>query len=196
MVAIPVVTGIAAYYAAEEFHKGFFIEAGYYAQQLAENVHNHVEKEFLRPLREQGSYVDLLNDPGQLRKIEEIVEISTHSHQVEKLYFFEPDGTISFSTVRDHIGQSMPPGNPHFLSALAGHTESVVRSRDNPLDISETTPGIELLETYVPVYSTDPQGVRRLSGVVEVYQKMSKLRDSVNRVRRHTALVALLSMGF
>ena len=194
---IPTVTGGAAYFTAEAFRREFFEEAKRYASEVAENVFHHVDRKFLTALRATGGFVDVLNDREQLAALTEIVELSTYRHRVEKLYFFEPDGTISFSTVRDHIGEVMPPGNPHFVEALSGAIASVVRRRRSPLeahDISSLELGSELLETYVPVYAEEPPHERRLVGVVEVYQRMDELNRGVREVRIRIAFVALASM--
>jgi signal transduction histidine kinase len=194
-IAVPAVTGLAAYFTERTFRSEFFEEAKLYAIDVAENVFNHVDKRFLSPLRESGDYVDLLNDSNQLARMAEIVGLATHHHQVEKLYFFERDGTISFSTVKEHIGHSIPPDNEYFWRAAKGEVTSVMRTKEMLLDISKEHPDKDLLETYVPVYLPSSGGDRVFAGVVEVYQDMSALNDSVRRSRMRVALAALASMA-
>lgn len=195
VLAIPTVTGIAAYAMALAFRDEFFDEAKDYATDVALNLHHRVETEFLAPLVKSGEPVDLLERPDQLAKIQEIVESATFRHRVQKIYFFNTDGAITFSTVTEHIGQMMPPGNVLFETALTGKVASDVRRRHTPLDISETSGNKELLETYVPVHSSLGDDPKRVAGVVEVYQDMTELHAAVRRSRTRIAVVALLSMG-
>jgi signal transduction histidine kinase len=194
LIATPVVTGATALLTADRFRRELLDEARIYATEVAENVYNQVEKRVLDPATGRSLAGDLTRDPEALAHMEEVVGLATHRHRVQQIYIFKPDGTTFFSTVREHIGRSMPPGNEHFREAVAGRVSSAVRSQERSPDISTTPRGQELLETYVPIFS-EPGPGGRLVAVVEVYQDMRLLQGAMNRVTIWTVLVALLSMA-
>jgi signal transduction histidine kinase len=195
VLAVPTVTGLAAYFTAVSFREELFEEAKLYAAAVAQNVFNHVQRGFLVPMQERGAYVDLINDPEQLAEVEEIVRLATNHHRVAMVYFLETNGTVSFSTNREQIGESMPSGNVLFERALEGVCSSALRQGGRPFDSSRIPPGIELLETYVPVYSERDGSPPTLAGVVEVYQNTDELNNAVRTSRAHAALMAFASMG-
>jgi signal transduction histidine kinase len=192
-IATPIVTGAAALLTAARFRAELLDEAKIYATEVAENVYNQVDRRFLA--REGSLELDFSKDVVALARMEAIVGLAVYRHRVRQIYIFRPDGTTFFSTVREHIGRPMPPGNVHFQEALAGRVSSAVRASVSPPDISATPRGVELLETYVPIFSSVPAGgEKRLVAVVEVYQDMGELRAAMARVTTWTAFVALLSM--
>jgi signal transduction histidine kinase len=126
--------------------------------------------------------------------VDRIVRLATHRHRVEKLYLFQPDRTVVYSTVPEHIGRSTPLTNEHFRQAAAGKVSSGVHLKQTPLDVSQAPEDKDLLETYVPVYSSPAPGVRDLAGIVEVYQDLGLFSAGVRRSRHRVAVVALISM--
>ena len=190
VVVIPLVTGLTAYFTAETFRAEILAETRQYAVDVAANVFYHIDKIFLgRP--GEGKELAPVVDPEQLSRLDEIVQLSTHHHRVERLYFFGLDGRIIYSTLHEHIGRLVSNTNEHFRKAASGEVSSAVRLRKMPLDVSQEPTAIDLLETYVPV---SPQGGGRPVGVVEVYQEMSMFNRGVRRSRREVAAAALISM--
>lgn len=191
VILIPLVTGLAAYFTAETFRAEILDETRQYAVDVAVNVFYHIDKIFLD--RNEGRELAPVEDP-ELSRLDEIIQLSTHHHRVERLYFFALDGRIIYSTLHEHIGRVVSNTNEHFQKAASGEVSSAVRKRRTPLDVSREPTEMDLLETYVPVYSRRMERGGPPAGVVEVYQDMSMFNRGVRRSRRQVALAALISM--
>jgi signal transduction histidine kinase len=124
-----------------------------------------------------------------------VIDRSIHGHAVAKLYFFDTDGWIVFSTQEDHIGFQVGEENNHFRKAAGGAVSWVMKRRYDPLDMTGDPTAEELLETYVPIYSRFGDDPDKVVGVIEIYQKVEELQRELAKSTRRIVTVALVSVG-
>ena len=194
LLTIPGVTGVAAYFMTETFQNEILEEARGHATQVARNIFHNLEEQFIRPSIAEGRLIDLLNEPEQLATVAKIVDLATFGHRIERVYFFDRNGVVTFSTVAEHIGYPVPPENIYFHRALAGEVASAIRDSGDPLDMTNAPSGSQLLETYVPIYSALAADSQVPVGVVEVYQDMTVVAAAFGRSRQWVLWTSLASM--
>ena len=191
---IPGVTSATAYFADLALRKGVFAEARDFASEVAQNIYNHLESDFLIPTRASGLEVNLERHPEQYDQVRRIVDLATYAHQVERVYFFDEAGKVTFSTLREHIGRESQSENEALAMALNGKIACYMGERWNRKDISAFPADANLLETYVPVQQL-ARGPQSLVSVVEVYQDTAAYQSAVLKARGWIVTAALGSMG-
>jgi C4-dicarboxylate-specific signal transduction histidine kinase len=164
------------------------------ATAIVNNLFHQIEDEYLTPLLERGETYDHA-DPEHVAALEEVVMRSIRDYQVRKVYFFDAQGLIVYSTQKEHIGFEVPAENVHFHEAAAGKVSWALKRRNDPLDISGDPTREELLETYVPVVSRLGADPGRVAGVIELYQGTDDLRRDLQTSRHRIVAISLISLG-
>lgn len=186
-------TALTTWLTVAEVREELTTNAAEYAREIVDNLFHQIEEEFLQPLAATGGSYSF-EDKEQVAALREVVERSIHGHNVRKLYFFDPDGIILFSTQAEHVGFPIPPDNSHFMEALGGEVSWVLKRRNDPLDISGSRTGEQLLETYVPVRSRFSES-QEVGGVIEIYQGVTELNRDLRKSAQRIITVALCGLG-
>lgn len=146
-----------------------------YAVLIVHNVARQVHERFTLPTLEREGSVDL-EVPAQLAALDRVVRSTIAELAVQKVYFFDLEGRILYSTTPEHRG-FVVRDNPNYLRARDGFVSTILVARGSPLDVGGQAGQVPLLETYVPVERLDeagrPTGER--VGVIEVYQDATEL---------------------
>lgn len=161
-----------------------------YAVLIVRNVARQVHERFTAPTLEREGSVDL-EVPAQLAALDRVVRSTIAELAVQKVYFFDLEGRILYSTTPEHRG-FVVRDNPNYMRAREGHVSSILIARGSPLDVGGQPGQVPLLETYVPVERLDeagrPTGER--VGVIEVYQDATELLRETRRASVRMAGIA------
>jgi two-component system, NtrC family, sensor kinase len=161
-----------------------------YAVLIARNLARNVHERFTRPTVARDGVVDL-DRPEQLAALDAVVRSSTAELGVRKVYFFDLQGLITYSTTPEHRGFSVTD-NPNYARAAAGQVSTLLVARGSPLDLGGQTGHAPLLETYVPIERLDDEGrpTGERVGVIEVYQDATELLEESRRASVRMAAIA------
>ena len=183
--------------AAREVRDDLILERQALAVLIARNLNRQVRHRFLEPTIAREGYVDL-EDPQQLDALDHLVHDAISEFGVVRVYFFDLEGRIVYSTNLEHIGFTVSD-NPHYDEARGGRPSSVIVDREDPLDIGGRAPEINLLESYVPVYGAGANGEpsETQTGVIEVYQDATQMLTAVRSAMLRVAgyvVIAIVSL--
>ncbi len=187
VVTLAVVTTIVGMLFARETRRDVIEQAEGFAVMLVGHVHRQVQSDFVVPTMRDRGYVDL-DDAEQQAALDRIVRRAGGGFGVERIYFFDLQGRITYSTVPEHVGHQIAE-NPYYDRARAGKVSSNMVDRASPLDAGGALE-VPLLETYVPV--RDGQG--RITGVIETYQNAERIAADVRAASVRVAAVSAASM--
>ncbi len=187
-------TALATWLAVREVRLELTQSSAKYAADIVENLFYQIEEEYLAPLLEKGETYDY-TDPHHVAALRSVINRSIHGHAVAKLYFFDTDGWIIFSSQEEHIGFQVGEENQHFREAAGGVVSWVLKRRNDPLDMTGDPTAEELLETYVPIHSRLGDDPGKVVGVIEIYQKVEELQAELESSTRRIVTVALASVG-
>ena len=176
--------------AAREVRRDLLEQREDCAVQLARSLNRQVHEHFLLPVMAREGFVDLTR-PEHLAALDRVVRPAIADFAVDRVYFFDLQGRILYSTTPAHIGFSVQRNNENYWRAAAGRHSSGLVDRGNPLDVTGQPGAKNLLETYVPVYP--PQGTPdgQPSGVIEIYQDATELLDEARRASLRLAAIAV-----
>lgn len=111
-------------------------------------------------------------------------------YNIVEARFYRPDGTVTFSYMRNQIGAPQLTGDSHdeLEEALAGEPVMQVRSLPASDNITRTNLP-DVLETYVPIWSNG-----HVIGVAEVYRDLTDL-VATKRTMQTTILAVMASIS-
>lgn len=167
-----------------------------YTRYFVTHLNYEIYKDFLLPTIQKDKQIDLKNNRKQLRRLDKAVRENLYGLKVKKLYLYDLDGRIIYSTVPEHIGFTLDRGiNKKLDSAIHGKSASALRlagttdSKGSP--VAET-----LLESYYPFYEMGKDGSKKeQTGVLEIYQDMSGLKRQIARARQKAIVMTGSAMG-
>jgi signal transduction histidine kinase len=126
-----------------------------------------------------------------------VIKKHTYGYNLQKLYIFDRNGQIIYSTIPEHIGFVVEKGrNPALDQALkgghVGKLQEPGQVDDKGVKVEET-----LLESYYPLYeykegSSEPG---RQVGVIEIYQDMRDLRRQIVKAQEKAIITAASATG-
>lgn len=167
-----------------------------YAHQFISHLNYEIYKDFLLPTLQSDKRIDLENNKNQLKKLDRIVRENLYGLRIKKLYLYDFEGHIIYSTIPEHIGFTLDRGiNKNLDSAIRGKPASVLRLAgtidSKGMDVVET-----LLESYYPFYDMEMEGRKKKQiGVLEIYQDMSDLKRQITKVREKAIIMTGSAMG-
>ncbi|GIW72581.1 MAG: hypothetical protein KatS3mg102_2123 [Planctomycetota bacterium] len=134
------------------------------------------------------SALELLRAGGPEReRLDAAIRAAISGLEIRRVYLFDPGGTVVYSTVPGHLGQTVRDYEP-LARAVGGAANSILIERGDPLDTGGTEP-VPLLETHVPL--CDAGG--RLQGVFEVYQDASWITAEIREAALRSAAISAAS---
>ena len=175
LVTAVIVAAVLAAISSREVRRDLLQQREALAIQLARSLERQVQERFLAPTVAREGAVDLTR-PEQLAALDAIVLPAIADFAVERVYFFDLEGRILYAKDHAHIGFSVQPDNENYWRAARGTCSSGVVARGSPLDLDGQPGAKNLLETYVPVYSSGEEG-RPPTGVIEIYQDAAQLLE-------------------
>ncbi len=195
-VIVPLLTIVTCLAFAQEVRADLLQRADEYATRIAHNLHRQVGERFITPLLAEGASRIDLEEPSQRARLDAVVHAAISDLNIERVYFFDPERRIIYSTVAAH--QGFVVGENGFLDrALAGEIATRVIDRSAAYDVTGEAVERVLIETYVPVppYGFAIDDAMPIAGVVEIYQDGSRLVDEMERAYVRIALWSVASMG-
>ncbi len=167
-----------------------------YAQYFINHLNYEIYKDFLRPTLKKNKYIDLENNRDQLKRLDKVIHENTYGLNIKKLYLYDMEGHIIYSTIPEHIGFTIDRGqNAKLDSAIRGHFESALRLAGTT-DSKGSYVVETLLESYYPFYEMKKNEHRgKQVGVLEIYQDMSELKKQIGKAREKAIIMTGSAMG-
>lgn len=169
-----------------------------YFKYMSSNLNHAIYEEFFFPTIRKGELIDLENNKEQARRLDDVIKKHTFGYNVQKLYIFDMNGQIIYSTFPEHIGFVVERGkNPALDKALkgghAGRLQEPGQLDDKGVRVEETP----LLESYYPLYEYKEGAAEhsRQVGVIEIYQDMSDLRRGIAKAQGKAVITAASAIG-
>lgn len=167
-----------------------------YAQYFITHLNYEIYKDFLLPTLRRDKQIDLENSRRQLGRLDKVVRENMYGLNIKKLYLYDLEGRIIYSTVPEHIGVTLNHGkNKKLDSAILGIPASALRlagtSDSKGSYVAET-----LLESYYPFYDMGKDGSKKGQvGVLEIYQDMSGLKKQMVKAEEKAIVMTGSAMG-
>lgn len=175
-----------------------------YFKYMSSNLNHAVYEEFFFPLIRSGESIDLENNRGQASKLDDVIKKHSFGYNIQKLYIFDRNGQIIYSTIPEHIGFMVERGkNPALDQALRGSHVGKLQQPgqvdDKGIEVKET-----LLESYYPLYEykegrpetgENPPQAGSQVGVIEIYQDMSDLHTQIVKAQEKAIFTAASTTG-
>jgi len=177
-----------------------------YAGFIISNLNHSMYEKFFFPLMEAEGQIDLENNPDHFRKLDKVIRMSIYGYNIKKVYLYDYNRQIIYSTVPEHIGFSLNEGeNAQLDSALNGDAASILRP-PGVTDYRGQVVTEMLLESYYPIFAftetslQDPRSKIQNSGLkqvgaMEIYQDMTGLNNQIFDAQRKTTIITASSMG-
>ncbi len=195
---VPVLTVVTCLVFAQEVHDDLLARAHEYATRISHNLHRQIGERFIDPLLAEGSGRIDLDDPEQRARLHAVVQSAISGLGIQRIYIFDPQRRIIFSTVAEHQGFVIRD-NDFLERALQGEVTTRIVGRSVALDIAGDVLERALIETYVPVppygQAIPDSGPMQVAGVIETYQDGQSIDAEIGRAYVRIALWSLLSMG-
>ncbi len=168
-----------------------------YARYFITHMNYEIYKEFLLPTLRKEKQIDLENNHKQFRKLDKIIRENLYGLPIKKLYLYDMEGHIVYSTVPEHIGFTLDRGeNKKLDSAIHGIPASALRLAGT-IDSKGSSVKETLLESYYPIYEMQKNGSGKVrqAGVMEIYQDMSGLKKQVTKAWEKAIIMTGSAMG-
>lgn len=177
-----------------------------YAGFIISNLNHAMYDEFFFPIMEAEGQIDLENNHDHFRKLDEVIKRSIYGYNIKKVYLYDYNRQIIYSTVPEHIGFSLDKGeNPQLDSALNNRAASILR----PPGIADYRGDVVnemLLESYYPICEFTRSTIKdhrphirnpklKQVGAMEIYQDMTGLNKQISDAQRKTSIITASSMG-
>ncbi|KXK31229.1 MAG: two-component sensor kinase [Candidatus Brocadia sinica] len=132
-----------------------------YAQYFSAHLNYEIYKDFLLPTLRKDKQIDLENNRKQFRRLDKTVRENLYGLKVKKLYLYDLEGHIIYSTVPEHIGFTLDRGiNKKLDSAIHGKPASALRLAGTT-DSKGSSVVETLLESYYPFYEIENDGTKK-----------------------------------
>ncbi len=169
-----------------------------YFKYMSSNLNRAIYDEFFFPIIRAGELIDLENNKEQAKKLDDIIRRHTFGYNLQKLYIFDMNGQIIYSTIPEHIGFFVEKGKNQALDrALQGGHASRLQQPGQLDDKGAKVEDTPLLESYHPLYEykeEQPES-RKQVGVIEIYQDMRDLGRQIRRAQEKAILTAASATG-
>lgn len=167
-----------------------------YTQYFIVHLNYEIYKDFVFPTLKRNKHIDLENNREQFKKLDKVVRENMFGLNIKKLYLYDLEGHISYSTVPEHVGFTLNRGvNKKLDSAICGEPASALllagTTDSKGVHVVET-----LLESYYPFYEIEKDGSNKIQvGVLEIYQDMSGLKRQMTKARSKAIIMTGSAMG-
>lgn len=167
-----------------------------YTHYFISHLNYEIYKDFFLPTLRKDNLIDLKNNRRQLKKLDRIVREETRGLQIKKLYLYNLEGCILYSTEHERVGLTIARGADNKLdSALRGVAASSLSlagksgAQDSP--VAET-----LIESCHPFYEMTHDGSRKDQvGVLRICQDISGMNTQTTRSYQQAILITGSSTG-
>lgn len=168
-----------------------------YAGFIINNLNYAMYKEFFYPVMENDGQIDLENNPEHFRKLDQVIKKNIYGYNIKKVYLYDYNRQVIYSTIPKHIGFVLEPGaNTQLDSALNGASASILRP-PGELDYRSEVVEEPLLESYYPIYEFSKESRQKAKqvGAMEIYQDMTGLNKQISAAYQKTTIITASSMG-
>lgn len=169
-----------------------------YFKYMTTNLNYAMYQEFFFPVIRSGQQIDLENNKEQFNKLDEVIKRHTFGQNVQKLYIFDLNGRIIYSTVPEHVGYIVERGRNEALDSAihGGHASRLLQP--GVMDDKGVKAEMSLMESYYPLYEYEENSplTGKQVGVIEIYQDMSDLVVQIAAARKKAIITTASTMGF
>ena len=164
-----------------------------YTHYFIPHLNYEIYKDFLLPTIRKDNQIDLENNRRQFKKLDKIVREEVYGLKIKKLYLYDLEGRIIYSTAPEHVGLTLDRSvDKKFGSAVRGIPVSVLYLEDSKDAFLMET----VLETYYPFYEMTNDGSKKSQiGVMKIYQNISCMNEQITRSYQKAIIIAGSSMG-
>ncbi|MEK7289402.1 MAG: hypothetical protein AAB067_04425, partial [Planctomycetota bacterium] len=129
-----------------------------YAQYFVLHLNYEIYKDFLLPILKRNRLIDLENNRAQLKRLDKVVRENMYGLNIKKLYLYDLEGRVVYSTMPEHIGYTVNrDSNKKLDMAIHGKSASALRLAGT-IDSKGAYVEESLLESYFPFYSMEGNG--------------------------------------
>ncbi len=164
---------------------------------MTDNLNYAIYQEFTFPATGSGRLFNLEENPERFIALDRVIKNHTFGQNVRKLYIFDMDGRIIYSTLPERMGQVVERGDNEELDrALRGGNDSRLVQKGVPDDKGEIT-NVTLMESYSPLYEYKEGSslTGKQVGAIEMYQDMTGLLAQIASVRKTAIITTASTMG-
>ena len=167
-----------------------------YAHYFVLHLNYEIYKDFLFPILKRNRLIDLENNRAQFKKLNKVVLENVYGLNIKKLYLYDLEGHVIYSTIPEHIGYTINrDSNKKLDMAIRGKSASALRLAGT-IDSKGAYVTEDLLESYFPFYSMEGNGMKKEQlGVLEIYQDMSALRMQMLAAREKAIIMTGSAMA-
>jgi len=167
-----------------------------YAQYFVLHLNYKIYKDFLLPILKRNRLIDLENNRAQLKRLDKVVRENMYGLNIKKLYLYDLEGRVVYSTKPEHIGYTVNrDSNKKLDMAIHGKSASALRLAGT-IDSKGAYVDENLLESYFPFYSMEENGTKKEQiGVLEIYQDMSALKKQMLAAREKAIIMTGSAMA-
>ena len=170
-----------------------------YAGFIIKNLNHAMYDDFFFPLIVEEEQIDIENNPDHFKKLDNVIRKYIFGYKIKKVYLYDNNRHIIYSTIPEHIGYSLNEGeNLQLDTALKGGSSSILRP-PGVTDYRGQNVNEILLESYYPIYkfldyNEHDQNFEQV-GAMEIYQDMTGLNKQISDAQRNTTIITASSMG-
>ncbi|HHT9120827.1 MAG TPA: sensor histidine kinase [Candidatus Hypogeohydataceae bacterium YC41] len=169
-----------------------------YFKYMSANLNRAIYEEVFFPSISKGELIDFEKNKEQVKKLDDVIKKQTFGYNLQKLYIFDMNGKIIYSTIPEHIGFAEERGKNSALDeALEGGHTGRLREPGELDDKGVKVEDAPLLESYYPLYEYkkgDTQPGTQV-GVIEIYQDMRDLRKQIHKAEEKAIITAASATG-
>ncbi|MFQ5862437.1 MAG: sensor histidine kinase [Candidatus Brocadiales bacterium] len=169
-----------------------------YFKYMTTNLNYAIYQEFFFPTMRLGQPIDLENNREQFNALDAVIRKHTFGQNVQKLYIFDTNGQIIYSTVPEHVGYTVERGKNDALDKAiqGGHGSRLLQP--GITDDKGVRADATLMESYYPLYEYRENSLLtgKQVGVIEIYQDMSDLVVQIASARKKAIITTASTMGF
>ncbi|HHT9136951.1 MAG TPA: sensor histidine kinase [Candidatus Wunengus sp. YC60] len=167
-----------------------------YTQYFISHLNYEMYKDFFLPTLRRDKQIDLKNNRKQFEKFDKIVQREIYGLKINKLYLYDTEGHIIYSTVPEHVGLTIDRGtNKRLDSAIRGVPASALHLAETT-DSKGLSAAETLLESYYPFYEVGKgEAKKEQIGVLEIHQDMSGFNEQITGSRQKAIIMTSSSMG-
>ncbi len=167
-----------------------------YASYFISHLNYEIYKDFLLPILKRDRPIDLENNRAQLKRLDKVVRENMYGLNIKKLYLYDLEGRVVYSTMPEHIGYTINRNtNKKLDAAIHGKPASALRLAGTT-DSKGAYVDESLLESYFPFFRMEENGTKKEQiGVLEIYQDMSALKTQILAAREKALVMTGSAMG-
>ena len=166
-----------------------------YAQYFVLHLNYEIYKDFLLPILKRNRLIDLENNRAQLKRLDKVVRENMYGLNIKKLYLYDLEGRVVYSTMPEHIGYTVNrDSNKKLDMAIHGKSASALRLAGT-IDSKGLMWKKACWRAISRSIAWKEMGRKEQLGVLEIYQDMSALKMQMLAAREKAIIMTSSAMA-